>query len=63
MLPRKLTCAFEKSHHAELVMGKTVVIKQENGEIFRINLNPKKWFQDFQPVFFLEFIAISNTLC
>jgi len=37
MLPRKLTCAFEKSHHAELVMIKTVVIKQENGEIFRID--------------------------
>jgi len=33
-------------------MKKTVVIKQENGEIFRIDLNPKKWFQDFKPVFF-----------
>jgi len=60
-----LTGSFEKSHHAELAMGKTVVIEQENKKIFRIDLNPKKWFQAFEPVFcqFVEFMTNTCIAC
>jgi len=56
MPPRKWTCAFEESHHVELVMGKTVVI----GKIrdFWNQPESQEMVSRVSNLYFSEFISI-----